>query len=351
MYLLYVLYVINDMPSHTTKNNIKHIVTSCNAKSSIGISNKHYYHQIAKLSDNQLRSKDVNKFTIDFTISDNSLININKPLIPTKNNPDKYVFVLETSINNFTDYIHIPDINTFYKDIFGGNCKYNQNTKEITDYNPRLRFKFYNDGNLVYCTTNNDYNKNESYGSHEPLVRNPAFMNIVKVSDKIATGEYKQNATLLQKILNNIIKLFDINGLYKNEIAALLILIMSQESLAILSPLIMKLFNLQYILSDQLSNTIHKWGTKYIIKQQNLIKGLILINNKQPEYNNFSLTYIIDEQDPRVIIKIELIDIDGLIKSYPDFPDSVKNNVSPITNNIDIVPVITKNKVNFVLYS
>lgn len=354
MYLLYVLYVINAMTknntNHIAKNNTNHILKICNSKSSVGISNKLYYNQIAKLSDNKLRSNEVNKFTVNFTLHDKSLINITKPLIPLKNNPDKYVFVLETTINKFMDYIRIPDIHTFYKDIFGGNCIYNKNTKELTAYNPRLRFKFYNEGNLIYCTTNDDYANNESRGSHASLLFNPAFMNIVKVSQQIINEKYKQDTSILKTILDNICTLFNITGIYKDKIATLLILIMSQESLAILSPLIIKLFNMQYILSEQLSNTIHKCGTKYIIKQQNLIKGLIPVNNIQPAYNNFSLTYIIDEQDPCVIIKMDIIDIDGLIKSYPNFPESLQNTMTPITNNNYTIPVIEKNKVNFVSY-
>lgn len=325
-------------------------MVTCHPKNSIGgISNTQYYNQINKLTNNELRKKEVNKFTVDFALPDLELIHITKPLIPTRNNPDKFILVLETTLHAFTDYINIPDIRTFYKDIFGGNCMYDKNIKRITEYLPRLRFKFYNEGSMIYCTLPNDYANNESHGSHAQLLFNPAFINIIQLAPQIISEKYKLDKTLLQKILDNISRLFDINGLYKDEIATLFILFMSQESLGVLSHLIIKLFNLQYILSEQLSNTIYKWGTKYIIKQQNLIKGLIPINNKQPEYNNFKLTYIIDEQDPRVIIKIDIIDIDSLIKSYPNFPSHDKNMPNTTMPN-DPIHNISKNKINFVKY-
>jgi hypothetical protein len=44
-------------------------------------------------------------------------------------------------------------------------------------------------------------------------------------------------------------------------------------------------------------------------------------NNPDIKYDDkFKLTYIIDEIDPRLIIKIDIIDIDDLIKSYDFTP-------------------------------
>ena len=298
----------------------------CPETNAIGcISNTQYYNQLNKFTNNQLRAKKVNKFMIDFKLLDKSLIQITRPLIPQRHNPDLFVFVLETTLTEFADYISIPDIQTFYKDIPGGSCEYDNHTKTLIKYRPRQRFKFYNEGKLIYCTVNNDYENNPTYGSHASLISNPAFINIAKMSNAIKKEVYKTDNGILQQILDNIITLFDIKGTNKNKVAKLLILCMSQESLGILIYFVGKLFEWKYSLFNQLSDTIYKSGTKYIIKQSNLIRGSEIINDAVATYNDkFKLTYVIDESDPRLIIKIEITDIDGLIKSYDPNPKKIK---------------------------
>jgi len=324
---------------------MKKNIQSCQElNASGGIRNNQYYTQISKLTNKQLRDKEVNKFVIDFNLPDKSLINITHPLIPQRHNPDLFVFVLETTLQEFDKFINIPDINTFYKDIIGGSCVYDDNNNKLKGYLPRLRFKFYNGGHLTYCTIENDYENDNKFGSHNSLVFNPAFVNIVKMSNAISTEKYKTNTDILQKILDSIISLFDIKGKYKNIIAKLLILWLEQESVAILMPLVVfKLFKMEYNLSNYLSNTIYKRGTKYIIKQPTIIKGTTPVNNVQPTYDNkFNLTYIIDENDPRVIIKMDIGDIDGLIKSY-DSNAKTQNNQLPSIN-------INYKQINFLSY-
>jgi hypothetical protein len=312
-----------------------------------GIGNNQYYTQIGKLTNNQLRAKEVNKFIIDFNLPDKTLINITKPLIPRRHNPELFIFVLETTLETFDNFIKIPDIYTFYKDIMGFSCTYVNG--KLNGYNPRLRFKFYNGGKLVYCTVKNDYEGDKNYGSHNSLVFNPAFVNIVKMSDDILIEKYKTNNIFLKEILDNIISLFNIKGKYSVIIAKLLIICLSQEGIAILTPLIMlKLFKTWYGLSNYLTNTIYKRGTKYIIKQPTIIKGSTPVNNVQPEYNNkFNLTYIIDENDPRVIIKMDIGDIDNLLKSYVLNVEThnirSSHNILPSTN-------INYKQINFIRY-
>lgn len=318
-------------------------VSTCPNENVIGgISNNQYYSQISKLTNNQLRAKEVNKFVINFDLPDKTLINITKPLIPQLHNPDLFIFVLETTLQKFDTFIKTSDIYTFYKDIIGDSCKYiNDN---LDGYAPRLRFKFYNGGKLVYCTVKDDYKGDKNYGSHNSLVFNHAFINIVKMSDYISKRTYKTDNNILQKILDNIISLFDIKGEYKDIIAKLLIICLSQEGSAIIMPLIaFNLFKTQYNLSNYLTNTIYKRGTKYIIKQPTIIQKTTPVNNALPKYNNkFKLTYIIDENDPRMIIKMDISDIDGLIKSYAP-------NIKPQNNQPSSIHINYK-QINFLSY-
>ena len=107
-------------------------MANCPHTNSIGgITNTQYYNQISKLTNTQLRAKEVNKFKIDFNLPDKSLINITQPLIPQRHNPDLFVFILETTLTDFADYINIPDIHTFYKDIPGGSCEYDEQTNTL----------------------------------------------------------------------------------------------------------------------------------------------------------------------------------------------------------------------------
>ena len=96
-----------------------------------GISNTQYYNQINKLTNNELRAKKVNKFKINFNLPDKSLIQITHPLIPQRHNSKLFVFVLETTLTDFANNINIPDIYTFYKDIPGGSCEYDEKTNAI----------------------------------------------------------------------------------------------------------------------------------------------------------------------------------------------------------------------------
>jgi hypothetical protein len=128
---------------------------------------------------------------------------------------------------------------------------------------------------------------------------------------------------------------------------------MSQESLAIVSYFVGKLFEWKYNLFNQLSNTIYKRGTKYIIKQSNLIRGSEIINDAVATYNDkFKLSYVIDEIDPRLIIKIDITDIDGLIKSYDPNPKKIIKSASHGTQkNTSSVHMHNNNKqIKFINY-
>lgn len=310
-------------------------IQSCQDKNTTGgISNSKYYNTICKLTNNQLRAKEVNKFMIDFNLPDKTLINITKELIHRSHNPELFVFVLETTLQEFEKFINIPSIDVFYKDIIGGSCVYNNN--KLDRYVPRLRFKFYNGGKLVYCTVKNDYDDDKTYGSHNSLVFNDAFINIVKIANDILIKTYETDNKILINILDNIISLFDIKGDYKYIIAKLLIVLLSQEGNAIITYIVLKLFKKRYYLSNYLSNTIYKRGTKYIIKQPTILKGFIPVNYTQPEYNDkFNLTYIIDENNPRVLIKMDISDIDGLIKSYDPNEKTQNNQSSTVYTDIE----------------
>lgn len=284
---------------------------------------------IKKLSDD-INADDINQFNINFNLR--TLISFNNALIHRKNNNNTFTLVLNTTISAFDNFIATPDIHSFYKDVIGVKAVFNK--KKVRNYAPRMHFKFIKEQYVVYD------NKGDS-----KLQKNVNIINIIKLSNEILAATYNTDKSLLTSILDNIINLFDIQGGNKYIIAKLIIHIMEQNSFVQFIKLVLMLSNNNIVISNRILTTIRKVKHIYVIKITNK-----LINNKSgTRYdNNFKLTYIINERDPRIMIKIDITDIDGLIKSYPNFPAA--NNMNTIPNNNYTIPVIEKNKVNFVSY-
>lgn len=286
---------------------------------------------IKKLSDD-INADDINQFNINFNLR--TLISFNNALIHRKNNNNTFTLVLNTTISAFDNFIATPDIHSFYKDVIGVKAVFNK--KKVRNYAPRMHFKFIKEQYVVYD------NKGDS-----KLQKNVNIINIIKLSNEILAATYNTDKSLLTAILNNIIDLFDIQGGNKYIIAKLIIHIMEQNSFVQFINLVLMLSNNNIGISNRILTTIRKVKHIYVIK----ITNKLINNNTGTLYdNNFKLTYIINERDPRIMIKIDITDIDGLIKSYPNFPSLVKNNRQSITHNINTDPIIVKNKVNFVSY-
>jgi hypothetical protein len=296
-----------------------------------------------------LNLREINKFVINF--NNNELIDYNTKLKYLLTNPNKFILLLKTTIDTFDNYIGEPNKILFTKDYINLQCTYDDKTKELIGYQPRSKFVFYNNGKLSYCTEKSKPNnisniKNTISQYHTKFITHKAFINIVK---NIKTLDYN--------ILPDIIKLFEVHGPHALQIAKLITYIMTQDSSHMLQLLIRKLFNNKYEMGNILSIIIHKINTKYIIIKKYIMYGFEPINNSLPIFNDrLEVAFIIDEKKPSVFIKLDIIDIDNIIKNYNPldkqtsselkkvFFKSTSNKVEPI----HISNYVTPNKINFI---
>jgi hypothetical protein len=265
----------------------------------------------------------INRIMIDDDIKKKELFTYDKKLIPLT--PDKYVLLLESTLDKFEKRIEIPGINTLYNDIIGASCTYDTASNTITDYVPRMKFKFYFNNILKYCTHTDNIH-------HNAFKKNKNFIEIVKVKKEIQKELYKQEPSFLNHILELICNLFDIKGSNKLKVAKLIVLSLGQEGPGLFTDMYLMLFHNKYFISD-LDNIIYKSGPNYIIKQIFVVKSKEPINNKLKSYDDkLTITYMINQNKPNLYFKIELGDIDNILK-YHGIPEYKENN-----------------KINFILY-
>lgn len=294
------------------------------------------------------RLREINKFTIDF--KKNELIDYNFKFKSTLNNPNKFIIVLETTTNTFIEDINN---NNSYKTIFitdyiNLHCHYDKKSKKLESYHPRSRFIFYDNNKLVYCTydMNTDLKINAiNLSYHNKFITHKSFINIV---NNINNKDYS--------IFPDIAKLYNITGSNALSIAKIITFIMSQDSLHMLQFFIRKLFNNIYEMGNVISLIIYKINSKYIIIKKQIISSLIPENNELPKFNDkLQITYIISENEPELFIKIDIIDIDNIIKNYNPLEktSSELKNIIDNTNTPTVIPIkmhtfITPNKINFI---
>jgi hypothetical protein len=106
-----------------------------------------------------------------------------------------------------------------------------------------------------------------------------------------------------------------------------------------------------------LSIIIHKINTKYIIIKKYIMYGFEPINNSLPIFNDrLEVAFIIDEKKPSVFIKLDIIDIDNIIKNYNPLDKQISSELKKVffksTSNkvepIHISNYVTPNKINFI---
>lgn len=283
---------------------------------------QHDINQYNKFVDGNT-NEGINRIIIDNDVKKKELFTYDKKLIPLT--PDKYVLLLESTLDKFEKRIEIPDINVLYNDIIGASCTYDNDSKNIKDYAPRLNFKFYVNNILKYCTHTDNIH-------HHAFKNNKNFIEIVKVKNEIQHETYKQNTQFLNHILELICNLFDIKGGNKLKVAKLIVLSLGQEGPGLFTNMYIMLFDNKYFISD-FDNIIYKSGPNYIIKQVYKVKSADLINNQMVAYDDkLTITYMINQNKPNLYFKIELGDIDNILK-YHGIPEYKENN-----------------KINFLLY-
>jgi hypothetical protein len=280
---------------------------TCNDNNSlIVINNNELYNTNKNKSKNNIEKRNINHFIIDF--NNTYLFRYIRKLVPDSKNTKKYILLLETPLRDINTYIKIPALLSLYKDILGYHCEYSEDNKLIY-YLPRLNFKYYYNSKLKYCTYDDS-----KY--HKAFYENPDLINLVKMRTEIITEKYKSSKKIFKEILSHIIKLFDINGKYSFIIAKFLVFYLNQESYPIIMPMYSKLFNYNYNISNPISITVHKKNTKYYIKHVAKVNSPPIENYIPPPLDDrLTITYILDEKNPVVYIKLEMHDIDDILKT------------------------------------